>query len=621
MGDFDPATGGGSSSGRRGIEATLPSGVKLEAYLKVADLPDVSSKLAAKLAALSTAKQSDAVAKRGGPTKVPTPLLPESVFATLAKTLADVSAEAEAKIKAHITNHKMGGRGEAWISEGLGFANGNLCPFCAQDTGSGPLIEAYRQYFSEAYDGLVGEIDKLESEVGSALGEAAVAELGRVLAEDSASIDFWRQHVPIAVMNPDADALRDVLNAQRKVIEEAIGRKKARPLDAIAPSKELLEAVQAVSGIVQLLGEYNAQIDALAPVISSKRIAAGKANVPLLEGEIAALKLAQQRHEKKGKAFCDEYQNLVKQKAELDERKSKAKEKLDEHADQIISKYEKKINELLSGFGAGFSVVNTKKSYVGGTATSGYQLRISSHAIDLGDVGTPIGTPCFRTTLSAGDKSALALAFFLARLELDPNKSQKIVVFDDPFNSQDRSRRERTAELLKKYGGECRQLLVLSHDPLFLHLVYTRLPKADRHCLQLSRVPDNFTTIEEWDVEKETQDGYFRDHAALNSYLLNGATDLLATVRRIRPVLEGYMRYRFPNQFPPDRWLGDMIAHVRNEGPKHPMHPALAELEGINDYSKKFHHDSNPGKADSEILDDGELRLFAKRTLELAGGY
>ena len=223
--------------------------------------------------------------------------------------------------------------------------------------------------------------------------------------------------------------------------------------------------------------------------------------------------------------------------------------------------------------------------------------------------------------MSAGDKSTLALAFFLAQLDHDQNKANRIVVFDDPFNSQDRSRRERTAELLRKYGSECAQLLLLSHDPFFLGLVFSKLPKAERHCLQLSRAPDNTTTIEEWDVEKETQDGYFRDHAALSSYLLNGAKDLIDIARKIRPVLEGYHRYRFPHQFPDNEWLGDIIKRIRDSAGAHPMHPALEELGSINDYSKKYHHDTNPGKADAEPLNDGELQGYVQRTLAIVGGY
>jgi hypothetical protein len=86
-------------------------------------------------------------------------------------------------------------------------------------------------------------------------------------------------------------------------------------------------------------------------------------------------------------------------------------------------------------------------------------------------------------------------------------------------------------------------------------------------------------------------------------------------------VLEGYHRYRFPHQFPDNEWLGDFIKRIRDSAGAHPMHPALEELGSINDYSKKYHYDTNPGKADAEPLNDGELQGYVQRTLAIVGGY
>jgi len=49
------------------------------------------------------------------------------------------------------------------------------------------------------------------------------------------------------------------------------------------------------------------------------------------------------------------------------------------------------------------------------------------------------------------------------------------------------------------------------------------------------------------------------------------------------------------------------------------MKNQLTELEDINDYSKKFHHDKNP-YADSEHLDHTELLAYVKRTLNVLQG-
>jgi wobble nucleotide-excising tRNase len=52
---------------------------------------------------------------------------------------------------------------------------------------------------------------------------------------------------------------------------------------------------------------------------------------------------------------------------------------------------------------------------------------INNVAVGLADSN---GEPCFRNTLSAGDRNTLALAFFFASLYQDPQIAQKTVVID-----------------------------------------------------------------------------------------------------------------------------------------------------------------------------------------------
>jgi hypothetical protein len=48
-------------------------------------------------------------------------------------------------------------------------------------------------------------------------------------------------------------------------------------------------------------------------------------------------------------------------------------------------------------------------------------------------------------------------------------------------------------------------VIVLSHDPFFLKLVWDKLAPADRKTLQLGRIDEANTAIAEWDIEKATQ--------------------------------------------------------------------------------------------------------------------
>lgn len=607
---------------KKAIQPHLPNGVKLEQFLDLDEDPNIDNKIATKTAELGAAKQATGIETRPALVQPTVPTLLADFEAVLSKTLANVSADAETRLKEQIDRHEMHDRGQAWISEGLGYVRDDACPFCGQNTKGLSLVEAYKQFFSDSYAALIDEIDQLQKSVETALGDTALATLGTTFANNESGLQFWKQFAALEVNDVDhEDAVAAPVSGLRKDALALIESKRKSPLTAISTDDSFQAAKAEYDKAAGLLQAYNNEIVTANAVIAEKKEKAKSASAAAVEKEIAGLKLINLRHDPKVKPLCTEYEALNADKKKLDDDKAAAKDKLDDHADKTITAYEITINKHLDGFGAGFSITNSKKTYVGGTPSSVYQVLINKHAIDLGDGSTPSGQPCFRTTLSAGDKSTLALAFFIAQLDHDPKKADRVVVFDDPFNSQDRSRRERTAELLKKYGRECAQLLLFSHDPHFLNLVHSKLPKAERRSLQLSRAPDNATTIQEWEVEKETQDGYFKDHAALSSYRLNGAKDLIDIARKIRPVLEGYHRYRFPHQFPDNEWLGDMIRRVKDSAGAHPMHPALDDLESINDFSKKYHHDTNPGKADSAPINDGELQGYVRRTLAIVGGY
>lgn len=607
---------------RGAIQAQLPKNVTVENFLSLAGDKAIDDKIAVQTGALKTAKEAQAIEQKGLLAESLIPELPDGILTVLDKTLDDVSSDAEQHLRSQVARHEMHESGQSWLSEGLRYLKEDSCPFCGQGVKGLELVEAYKQYFSEAYAALISEIESVLSDLEATIGDAAIASMGSTHATNLAHHEFWRQHAKYEFAPLDFTIdVAPKLAALRILAKTLVTQKQASPLEVVKPSQEFEDVHSSAKSSGEVLASYNIQVQAANVAIEEKKQEAAGADAKMIEADLSRLALTKLRLENKMKPLCDKHIALSAKKDQLDRDKKVAKEALDAHADAMIGNYESTINELLVGFGAGFSLTNSKKTYVGGRPISTYQILINNQAVDLGDATTPVGEPSFRTTLSAGDKSTLALAFFLAKLDHDPNKASSIIVFDDPFNSQDRSRRERTAALLKKYGGECKQMILLSHDPFFLNLVHSKLPKAERHCMQLSRVPANYTTLEEWDVEKETQDGYFKDHAALSSYLLNGAKDLIDIARKIRPVLEGYLRYRFPNQFPANEWLGDMIGRIRSDGSSHAMFPALPELTEINDYSKKYHHETNPGKADNEPLNDGELQSYARRTLDIAGGY
>lgn len=74
-----------------------------------------------------------------------------------------------------------------------------------------------------------------------------------------------------------------------------------------------------------------------------------------------------------------------------------------------------------------------------------------------------------RNTLSEGEKTALAFAYFMSKVSTEvTNKGQTIIVIDDPISSLDDNRLYSTAFLIHEEFKDCKQLFVLSHNMLFL---------------------------------------------------------------------------------------------------------------------------------------------------------
>jgi hypothetical protein len=65
-------------------------------------------------------------------------------------------------------------------------------------------------------------------------------------------------------------------------------------------------------------------------------------------------------------------------------------------------------------------------------------------------------------------------------------------------------------------------VVLLSHDPHFLKLVWDKLAPADRRTLQLARVGEENTTIAEWDILRAVQARYREDMDVLQKYYAVG---------------------------------------------------------------------------------------------------
>jgi wobble nucleotide-excising tRNase len=113
---------------RAHLQRHLAAGMTGDAFLALAEDPEIDAKIAAKEQELQAAQRSAQLQQRGALTAAAVPGFPAVFAQVLAKTLAHVS-DAERRVSEHVARHQMQAHGEAWLTEGLGFGAGDACPF------------------------------------------------------------------------------------------------------------------------------------------------------------------------------------------------------------------------------------------------------------------------------------------------------------------------------------------------------------------------------------------------------------------------------------------------------------------------------------------------------------
>ncbi|WP_182218161.1 AAA family ATPase [Rugamonas fusca] len=276
------------------------------------------------------------------------------------------------------------------------------------------------------------------------------------------------------------------------------------------------------------------------------------------------------------------------------------------------------INKYLRYFTPHIRLEKFSKSHSGPRQLVSYSLSVSGEIVGFHGLKGGSGRK-IKYSLSEGDKSAFAFSFFLAQLEKG-DLSKKIVVFDDPISSFDQARRNATINQLMRISSSCLQLFVSTHDINFAKALARKFEAASTVNLKISK-NSSTSHIVAHDIENETLSGVFKDIKVLSSYLNQGASSELEkreVIRCIRPILEGILRIKYFNEIERGEWLGDMLGKIDKSTPNDRLFrlkDLVPDIGEINDYSKEFHH-SDPTSPWGDTINDEELRIFVRRTLQ-----
>ncbi len=590
------------------------------------DLPAdsaVDDKLEAAQRKLAAARAAEPVRLRPAFTALVLPVFDNATLsALLARTLPDLQADAAARVREHLKS--LGRGGEAWVGEGITRAAeisqsqfGAPCPFCAQDLGSSVLMQAYEVYFSDAYKALKSAITDTGQSINAIHGGEVAAAFERAVRVAVENRNFWKSFTEVPEIAVDTAEIARAWKKARDLVLAVLRAKAAAPLEAMALNAETLAALTDYETQRMAVVELSTALLARNGPIAIVKEQASGANIGGLTADLARLASVKARHEPTIAALCSDYLNEKVAKKATERQRDKVRGELDAYRQNIFPLYEAAINKYLERFNAGFRLRSVSPLNSRGGSSVNYTVLMNNTTVAL----TSDSGPCFRNTLSAGDRNTLALAFFFASLDQDAQLSEKIVILDDPMTSLDEHRSLTTVQEVHRLYGRVSQVVVLSHSKPFLCSIWEGAEKGvTRSAIRILREGSG-STLAAWDVKQDCITEHDRRHEMVRNYIKMSSPERERQVAAaLRPILEAFMRVACPAMFPPGTLLGPFLTacEKRCGKPDEELSETdIGELRALLVYANRFHHDTNLAW-ETATINDQELVGFSSRTLKFA---
>lgn len=606
------------------MRAIAPPAMQLDAFLALPSRGDIDEAIAAQDLKVQQARRAKELKAAAEPAAYPVPTETDKLRALLHGSIDDVAADAVARVRTHIAAHQhytseAAIPHESWLEAGMAFSGGEDCPFCGQQLVDRTLIDAYKDIFSESY-----------KQLGQAV-QSAVATLTRykngdfrqaaVKTEEQNGHQFryWQDAGQLAP--PDIETTGAAITRMELAATTLLGlfaEKQANLTAAIAADRTAQALADWDAGRTYF-ADTNAVIDRFNKAVRALKDSIDPAALPSLENELKVLQAQKKRHEAETYAAAGRLDSFKQKKKDIAAEKGRVRKELDDHGRTITTNLGTAINSYLKRLNAGFSIDYREPDYRGKEPSASYSILIREVPVAPRSGAGEIDKPCFRNTLSAGDKSTLALAFFLAKVNADPNLAQIIVVLDDPFTSLDHFRREFTANEIRKLCGKALQVIVLSHEKTFLRLLWDKIDHDKIASVALQAGAPGITAIAPFDIETATQPRHATERTQIEEFAEGEQHEPKYIRTRLRTVCEDFYRKGDPGLFRQAASLEEIIRVLEGAPTDHVYKGALDDLKAVNEYSRGDHHAALPGNPSEEISIE-ELKQFCRLVLELTRG-
>lgn len=557
------------------------------------------------------------------------PELDTSIF-TL--NIESLSKKAQEKVEEHISKN-LKERDVFWIETGMQLVSeSDNCPFCAQSLSSSSIFNLYQEFMNESYTNASNTFelnsDKLELDVRS-IG-VTFENMNEIIKSNTEIVSSWSDRIESIALDYDFSELASLDADLLREVCELIKSKK-KDLLATVDLTKFNEIFEKISDSINF-SEYNYSVTDFNAKISEFLDTLTSGSVDELQNTIDSIKEATTRFENETKDDLVRHKSLIDEKNTKTQKIKSLKAEIEKDQEDSIREHKDFINDILKNFHSMIRIkeLNTDNKGKNGSTRLKYVITFIDKelSVEKEDETRHI----FERVLSLGDKSALALAFFLSKFA-KANNDSSIIVLDDPMSSLDNYRKDATIVEIEKLINNNYQTFVFSHDPFFLSdiqkysilsthakcfeidVLYTKSNPLDSNSSQYI----SSTLVGRNNYDSNVLHSYYKEYNKLFDFV--GASkdeEKVEVARSIRPILEAHLRFLYPRDFDATVWLGGMIKRIREEeDPKshfYDKNQRINIISKINEFSQTFHHaDGFDTKIQS--LDVQTVQSYAQETL------
>ncbi|HAT2079995.1 AAA family ATPase [Legionella pneumophila] len=508
---------------------------------------------------------------------------------------------------------------QKWIQEGLQIqGNNENCPYCFQSLSGNEIVMSYKQFFSEECQLMLNQLTTLSQDVKNNFSDEKLLLVTKTIEANNDVFTFWKamdKSLPERSLN--VDKFISQLKSYRETILKLIDKKQKNILEPVKIDGDDQENLNAWEAISESIKTYNIFVNSVNQKI--EEIKSQHADIDKLQQEhdnnelkLKCIKSA--FHDKSIMELLAGYKTLLKKKQDTVDSLNKLRAEINANSIKLLQNYRDTINKLLKSFGVEFRI-NKVEQKVDTARKDSLTFTIELKGMSFDPNGSRQVPYSLNNTLSSGDKSTLAFALFMAKLEhavLDDT----IVIFDDPISSLDFFRKQQTSKQISTLSKKARQTIVLTHSMEFAKL-FGHVPEKSKYfkLFKVDSMAGVFITpynkLTDMSVSK-----HYDEHEALQKYLnMPNSVERLDVMKSIRSYVETKLCVYYPELVklhPPT--LGTFIAHFKKIKIAQSY---IDELELINDSIVVENHGGSPIIDDHANLTDEELRNLCRLALEL----